>query len=400
MPSPSVRQSARRARVRALRNAALTALEGQESLPEGERCHLCGKGASTDEPPLIAACCCSELVHPHCLKACLKKKVHGNLDYKTLLEQTFFEVLTCEKCGSCYRLRFANSFLMMAAEFGTFLGSIAFVIVLCLHGFFRQKLSPLMFDLIYLLPDTVLGVIRLWSSNGFGPLLINLNRLSRCWIMRYEASQEGPELTELAQDRLCTVYFVGANVIRCSKLLARFILYVAVATAEPTSYLLCSMREATPALTEVPALTDALAATDAPALSDDPALRHSSSPSDAQSTRAPESPSDAPATPRVGHGLDEAAAQNRNEKVRCECICCLDRTASFVADGCGHLVACGDCRRRLVYKELRDCKVHGLPTMRQLPGELLRETSLNCPACRTSGILVERRSFTGRLFTP
>ena len=86
------------------------------------------------------------------------------------------------------------------------------------------------------------------------------------------------------------------------------------------------------------------------------------------------------------------------QKQRCDCVCCLERSSVFVSSTCGHLLCCGDCRRRLVFRELHSRNVFGLPKMRELPTSMLDATILACLVCRTEGTLVPTHKFQGKLF--
>ena len=83
-----------------------------------------------------------------------------------------------------------------------------------------------------------------------------------------------------------------------------------------------------------------------------------------------------------------------------ECVCCMDRRACFIINGCGHLVACGDCRRRLVYKELVRRGTFGLPSIRTLESLHLENTVIRCPVCRSDGFLLNQHSHGGNVFLP
>lgn len=97
----------------------------------------------------------------------------------------------------------------------------------------------------------------------------------------------------------------------------------------------------------------------------------------------------------LGTGTSHDAAESQ-----AECICCLDRPASMVASRCGHLVACNDCRRRLVYKALYERGTYGLPKMRCLPQDMIKEMFIDCPVCRLKGTLLERSRFAGTMYVP
>jgi len=97
--------------------------------------------------------------------------------------------------------------------------------------------------------------------------------------------------------------------------------------------------------------------------------------------------------------MEEVSATAQGQK-GVECICCFDSAARYVTSNCGHLVACGQCRRRLVYLQLRKLGVAGIPTMRNLCAEMISQTEVSCPICRKSGVLVGLRLYTGNVFLP
>lgn len=84
----------------------------------------------------------------------------------------------------------------------------------------------------------------------------------------------------------------------------------------------------------------------------------------------------------------------------CECICCLDSPARFVAESCGHLVTCKVCKKRLIYKQLVQLQRAGLPKMRDLGQEMMQGVAVPCPICRTEGELVYVQHYKGEVFFP
>lgn len=74
------------------------------------------------------------------------------------------------------------------------------------------------------------------------------------------------------------------------------------------------------------------------------------------------------------------------------CVACLDASATLVMRGCGHLVFCGTCRRRVVGVAKRTSNLKAL-TPRQL-----ETTGVACPICRKTSYPVRQQDYKSIIF--
>jgi len=91
-----------------------------------------------------------------------------------------------------------------------------------------------------------------------------------------------------------------------------------------------------------------------------------------------------------GHAVQDnlPLAEVHTEEADDLCVCCLEYKAVFAVRVCSHPVACVDCRRRLVYRQLKLSGSPDVPPMRALTTKLLERTVVSCPLCRRADVLL------------
>ena len=94
---------------------------------------------------------------------------------------------------------------------------------------------------------------------------------------------------------------------------------------------------------------------------------------------------------KVKHGV---GGRSEGSDTRGICVACLEHKASFVSKGCGHLVFCGGCRRKVAKRAL----VGEFVAKKEMTPAQLKRTVVPCPVCRSPAALVEISEYSGDLF--
>lgn len=360
------------------------------------RCTLCSS-VGEDAKPLIIACCCSRLVHPGCFKDKQLESIRQAMRDGVVFPLS--NIWDCPDCGSGYRFRcasgFVRSFIDRPWVFPALFVVMCFWVFVIVCEMTCLGMCQDRMERSYLTRGcTILAMIPALTLDVKQVLLMYI-----CIVWLCDGSDSMSWST-----MLCFVGIVGYNVFKLTKRIYMYSLLLFVRSTTPSAYLLCGMD--TPPLSAHDLSGDV-----GPAEAGD----HISGADTAQAAEPQRAGllaaerTQCCATMPDALGLDYKATDSmrQRQKVsgpssesRCECICCLELPASCVASGCGHLVACANCRRRLVYKELRERAVFGLPRMRDLRGEMLLETTVRCPMCRAEGKLVDQHVYGGVVFTP
>jgi len=76
------------------------------------------------------------------------------------------------------------------------------------------------------------------------------------------------------------------------------------------------------------------------------------------------------------------------------CVYCLEQDAEMVMRGCGHLVFCATCRKRVVGHTLRATGVRSLTITE------LNKTKVPCPICRKTSFMMRRHEFKKTVYKP
>lgn len=299
---------------------------------------------------------------------------------------SFSLICDCPRCGSCYRLRSCNDaykwLLDVRPKMVNFM-ILGLMISLATLAYCMMP-SNLFFFMILMADAFSLLKIVFGSDN------LSMHRLMTFFLIWTNFSMMERKVLIMVLHGLSSLFYLLAY---------KIIMLAAMEGSTPLAYLYCHVPS-----TRVPSTSEPLESTVA-ATSRHGTRKQRSELSGANSSepRPAERPQILPFTDTPQAQLAAAgppSSCHHSSKCVSECVCCLEAMATFVADGCGHLVSCADCRRRLVYKELRSRGASGLPPMRNLKGRWLQETEVECPVCRAQGVLLARRSFEGMIYLP